>query len=262
MSTRSDLHDLIQLEIDGAADPEQKAALAAWLATDEAARDEMEALKSLSAMLSRVPPVDAPGDLVDNVMRTVRASRTAPPTGFRARLRAIWPETRSILPYAYAAAAGAAACLLVVQIAGGGSPFGRVIPVSDAAGTMGTESAASRRFPLHAGDEAGSAVVTPIERHFALVVDLPSVEPSQISLSFDPAAVRVLGLSAPSGGLDQALVSGGSVHWTQAPGHRTAVLFAPITSRDARVDVAVARGGVERPAGTAVLPGRGDNSEN
>jgi len=84
---------LIQDVLDGVATPEQVARLEAWLERDPAARARHQEMSELFEALKRVPRVEAPHDLRQNVLRALppaapgaRAASSSAANGFRVRL--------------------------------------------------------------------------------------------------------------------------------------------------------------------------------
>ena len=91
MSIHPEILELIHLDIDGVATESEQVTLREAIARDPAVRDEYRRLRGLSEILARVPREEPESDLVPNVLRRVRARRSAAEEGFLHRLRGAWP---------------------------------------------------------------------------------------------------------------------------------------------------------------------------
>lgn len=258
MRSPSDIDELVQAEIDGCATDEQRAALAARLARDPAARDEARRIRALAETLDRLEPVAAPPEMVDAIMRSIRSEPKAGPRGLWSRLRAGWPSGRFVLPYAYAAAAGAALCFVALQALGGALPFVRPIHPGDAVGTIGAGAGSPlQTLDLAAAGVPGTATVRAVDGRTALDVEIGGSVPVDVGVAFDPAAAEFLGIADRTSGLEHVVVEPGAVRWSQAPGRGVTVLLASRGSAEANVRVGIDGAGGRREAGVVRLPSSG-----
>lgn len=235
MNNSHEIPDLIQRDIDGRLTEEERARLAAHLAVDPAAREEHRRLGSLRDLLAALPPETPPAHLTARVLRDLRARRVAP-SGWR-----FWPGNRVFLGYGYAAAAGAAVALLGVQILTGGRAFGPGPLDQNAVATIGSRSFLSLRT---------------LEGSLALDVEPPTSRHVDVVLAYDPATVRLLGISNRAGGIDRIEAGDGRIQWGQDPAQRVTVLLAPRTPAGSRVEVRFSEAGGSGGSGSVEIPGR------
>jgi hypothetical protein len=125
------LNELIQADIDGELDAQQRAELARRLLADPAARAERDELRRVCTSLDAIPQVEPPPDLRDNVLAALPHSRPLTRTA-RAAARDAWVSTHR-WRYAALLAGVAAAGAVVFQTVRGPGPAG-----TEAAGTMVT----------------------------------------------------------------------------------------------------------------------------
>ena len=163
--------ELIQMDIDGAITPAEKAALDAALAADAEARASLESYRRLAHQLDSLPVVDPPPMLVSNVVRAVRAKRSAAhvatnPSGRR----------RQVLYLAYAAAAGLLLGLLAAPLLIRSDAFHPPVAADSAAASIGAADLASWQIvDRQTASHAGGSVRVLVRRSGArLVTGFPS----------------------------------------------------------------------------------------
>lgn len=260
MTNSPDPNDLIQAEIDGLATPEEREALRAWAERDPSVREELREMRGLADLLARVPKVAPPQDLASGVMRAVRLSKKDNPAlSPLARLRALWPSGRTVLPFAYAAAAGAAACFLAIRAFSGGAVPGSSVPDSAAVGTMMAPSGdLLGHSDLVAPGVRGQASLRKAGSSYAIEISLDSPESGEIGVRFDPKDTMFVGIAGPSHGLAKVEGAEGVVRFSQQSNQRVDVILASRVPHATRVSLELT-GGSGRPAqGTLEIPGQGD----
>jgi hypothetical protein len=144
MNIHPDLIELIHADIDGVATEADRLRLREAIARDPEVRDEYRRMRGLTDILAKVAPEAPANDLVPNVLRRVRAQRSATNAGFFPRMREAWPGGRVAIRYAYAVAAGALIGVVAVHIATGGRLLGPAVPDRDASATLLPKPGASR----------------------------------------------------------------------------------------------------------------------
>jgi len=125
------LNELIQAEIDGELDAQQRAELARRLLADPAARAERDDLRRVCTALDAIPQLEPPPDLRDKVLAALPHSRPLTRTA-RVAARDAWVSTHR-WRYAALLAGVAAAGTIVFQTVRSPGPAG-----TEAAGTMVT----------------------------------------------------------------------------------------------------------------------------
>lgn len=257
MSVKHEIFELMHAEIDGVATEAQRARLQTALADSPEAREEYARLQGVTRLLAEVKSVEPPAHLTADVMRAIRNRRHASGGGWIQRLRDLWPGGRVALPYAYAAAAGAAIGILGLQVLTGSRTLGPDMFERDAAATIGTLSGIpAGRTELTGTAVRGSASVRRLDGSLALDVDLTSQGPVDVSLAFDPAAAQFLGISNRTGGADRIQIADGTIRWSQSRSERVTVLFAPRRGGSSRIEVGISgRDGIAGH-GTVELPAR------
>lgn len=262
MTSNLDPRDLIQAEIDGLATPDEREALRAWAERDPSVREELREMRGLAELLARVPKVAPPGDLAGGVMRAIRLSKQSSESTARgpfARLRALWPSGRAILPFAYAAAAGAAACFLAIRAFSGGAVPGSWVPDSAAVGTM----------MAPAGDPIGHAdLVAPGLRgqaslrraggSYAIEIAIESPESGEIGIRFDPKDTMFVGIAGVSHGLAKVQGAEGVVRFSQSSNQRVNVVLASRVPHATKVSLELTGGSGRTAQGTLEIPAQAD----
>jgi hypothetical protein len=235
MSTYPDRDELIQADIDGTASPRQRARLDEMLAGDAAAREEHCRLRSLRDLLASIPGA-----------------------GVRWPLLSFWPGARVAIPYAYAAAAGAAIAVVGLQLFSGAGPLVHDAVEREAAATIGSVpvGAEAGRLDLVGGNVNGSATLRALADGLAVDVELPADGPVNVNLDFDPALVKFVGIANRTGGIDHIQIADGTVSWTQSRPQRVTVFVVPRTTAGSRVSVRFVDAGGAAVGGTLDLPGR------
>lgn len=258
MTTPNELQELIQADVDGVASATDRTRLDLLLATDPVAREEHARLLRLRDLLSGIPPVPPPPELAANVMRRVRAERAPAGGGIARRLFGPWPSVRIAIPYAYAAAAGAAVAILGYHVLSGGGPLGPDGIEREAAATIGSVplGVETGRMALVADGVSGSATLRSLDGNVAIDIELPAGAPLDVSVDYDPGAVKFLGISNRTGGLEEISVAGGTVRWAQSQPQRVTVFLAPRAAAPSQLTVRFAGAGGIAGGGTMDLPGR------
>jgi hypothetical protein len=259
MTQLSDLHALIQADIDGVATTRERAKLRELLANDAEARAEHQRLSELRAFLGTIPPEQPPARLVAQVMRRIRTEPAAAlEGGFLRRIFGSWPGGRVALPYAYAAVAGAAVGILGYHLVVVGASFGLDAVERDAAATIGSAPSGieTGRLELTAGTFKGSATLRQLDDTLAIDLDLPAQGMLDVSLAYDPAAVKIIGISNKTDGDNRIAMADGIVRWSQDGPQKLTVFLASRTPAGSRIEVRFAGQGVVGGEGSLELPGR------
>jgi hypothetical protein len=257
MSTHADLHDLIQADLDGRASPSDRARLNELLAGDAEAREEHRRLRSLRDLLATIPPEVPPANLGTRIIRALRAERSKT-AGSRWPLLSFWPGGRVVIPYAYAAAAGAAIAVVGLHFFPGGGPFVPDAVEREAAATIGSAPVGteSGRLVLSGGNVQGSATLRTLDDGLALDVELPAHGDLSVHLGFDPASVKFVGIANRTGGIDHIQIADGTVSWSQSQPQKVTVFVVPRSPAGSRVDVRFTEAGGATGGGSLDLPGR------
>jgi len=243
--------DLIQAEIDGVATPEQREALRGWADRDPSVREELRDMQGLSELLSRVEKVAPPETLAADVMRAIRLERRSKAQDRGGWLRSFWPSGRAALPFAYAAAAGAAVCFLAIRGLSG-------VPATDAAGTMMAPAGdAIGRSELRAGSLRGEATLRRAGGSFLIEISLDAPGSGTVGLRFDPSETVVLGIVGGSHGLSSVAGAQGELSFSQRSGDKVRVLVSSRSPRPSRVSLELTGASGERARGALDVPGQG-----
>lgn len=258
MSTHPDLHDLIQADLDGRASQNDRARLSELLAGDAAAREEHRRLQSLRDLLATMPPEVPPANLASRILLALRAERAKAGTRSGWQLLSFWPGGRVVVPYAYAAAAGAAITVVGLHIFSAGGPLVPDAVEREAAATIGSAQVGTEtgRLVLSSGDLRGSATLRTIDDGLALDVELPADGDLGVRLAFDPASVKFVGIANRTGGIDQIQIADGAVSWSQSQPQKVTVFVVPRTRAGSRVDIRFTGDSGVAGGGSLALPGR------
>lgn len=257
MSVTPEILELMHAEIDGVANEVERTRLREALAGSAEIREEYARLQGVTRLMAELKPVHPPAQLTSEVMRAIRARRRAAAGGWVQRLRDLWPGGRVALPYAYAAAAGAALGILGFQVLAGSRTHGSDLFERDAAATIGAPSGTpAGRTELTGTAVSGSASVRRLGDSLALDLDVSSQGPAEVSLAFDPSSAQFLGISTRNGGAGRIQVADGTVRWSQARRERVTVLFAPRTAGSSRIEVGVSGEGGIAGGASVELPSR------
>jgi len=241
MTSRSDRPNPVRDEIDRASDPEERAELAGMV--------------ELGSLLSRVEPIEPPPELAPAVMRAVRTAHARERDTFLGRIRSLWPDGRAVLPFAYAAAAGAAVCFISIQVLTGGPLVDESVRDRDARGTMsGRTDADVARLDLAGGGVRGRAIARESLGNVAVDVVFEKADGLELSVDFDPRMVRFVGISEPGAGLNELVVSTGSVRWEQRGPRRVTLVLARESADPALLDIRWSDAGGQRGGGALNLP--------
>lgn len=225
MTARSDRPNPVRDEIDGSSDPEERAELAGMI--------------ELGSLLSRIEPVEPPPELAPAVMRAVRNAQARDRQTLWGKIRSVWPDGRAVLPYAYAAAAGAALCFVSIQVLTGAPLLGDAVRDRDARGTMTGRSIDPpvARLDLSGVGVHGAASVRESRGNAAVDLVFEKADGLRLSVGFDPDRVRFVGISDPSAGLDQVNVGPGSIQWEQHGPRQVTLILARVGSDPTPVDI-------------------------
>jgi len=257
MSTQPDLHDLIQADIDGTASPAERERLRDLLSQNSEAREEHRRLSALKGLLASIPPEAPPEPLRARVMRAIRVDRAQRSGSIVRRIFPSWASGRIALPYAYAAAAGVVIGILGFHVLSGQGSLGDAIE-RDAAATIGSAPFGTEagRVVLTGGGIEGTATLRKVDGTLAVDVDFPSVSGFDAGIDFDPAAVKFIGLSNRTGGVERFQVTDGSVRWSSSRPQRVTVFLAARTPAPSEVTVTFSTEGGAAGSGALQLPGR------
>lgn len=256
MNDQPDVKDLIDADIDGTASPSERALLTEALAKDAAAREEHRRLQKVRDMLAAVQPEVPPAQLSSRIMRAVRADRTSQRGKSGSKLLSFWPGGRVAIPYAYAAAAGAAIGILGYHVLTGSGSFGPAIAERDAVASISPAINGNVRVELVGTGARGSAALRPQGEGFALEVSLPAGAQFNVNLGYDPHSLEFRGISNPTGGIERVDVADGSVRWSQGGSRKVSVLFVPRSAGGSKVDIGFVGEAGSSGAGALQIPGR------
>ncbi|HEX4823821.1 MAG TPA: hypothetical protein VFV19_05885 [Candidatus Polarisedimenticolaceae bacterium] len=255
MTNPTDLHELIHADIDGTASPADRARLRELLDANPEARAEHERLAALKDVLARVAPEAPPEPLRARIMRSVRAEKARRSMGFWQRIAPPWLTSRTVLPVAYAAAAGAMIGIVGFHIITGQGSFDAV--ERDAAATIGSKPAGTEagRVVLSGAGITGTATLRKLETTFALDVDLPAGSGLDVRVAYDPAVVKFVGWTDRSGEVGPLEAANGTVRWHSTSSQRVTLFLTPQTGESSQVTVSFNTGAVSG-GGSVGIPGR------
>ena len=187
MSLQPEILELIHAEIDGVATAAEQVRLRDLISRNSEVREEYRRLRGLFDVLGQVEPAAPPAHLAGHVLREVRTRREATSRGFADRVRALFPNGRLAVRYAYAVAAGAVLGVAGLHLVSGGGFFGPVVPERDAGATIAPYPGRSR-LDLRPAGVRGVATVQPSASGNAIELDLESATPVDLLLHYDPSA--------------------------------------------------------------------------
>ena len=180
MTLHPEIHELIHAELDGVADERDRSRLREILLSNPTAREEYERYRRLKGLLGAVEREEAPVEVVDRVMGSIREGRVPRPSGTFQR-----PQGRVILRYAYAMAAGVLLGMIGLYLLTGGGPIGQPVSGRDAAATL-APGPSSGGLQISTAGVHGTATLRPAENGAAIDVDLRASQPVEVILRFDP----------------------------------------------------------------------------
>ena len=180
MTLHPEIHELIHAELDGVADERDRSRLREILLQNPAAREEYERFRRLNGLLGAVEREEAPVELVDQVMDSIREGRVRRPTGSFRR-----PGGRVMLRYAYALAAGILIGMVGLYVVTGRGPIGQTVSGRDAAATL-APGPSSGGLQISTAGVNGTATLRPAKNGAAIDVDLNATQPVEVILRFDP----------------------------------------------------------------------------
>jgi hypothetical protein len=181
------LSELIQAEIDGELDTQQRAELARRLLADPGARGERDELHRVRAALDAIPQIEPPAQLRDNVLAALpqppRLTRTA-----RIMSRDAWVSTHR-WRYAAMLAGVVAAGAIVFQTVRGPGPAG-----TEAAGTMATGVLDKAQLD---GPVSGTVTLYRDGAGLGLKFELTASAPIQVVIASDGQTLQLDGATGP-----------------------------------------------------------------
>lgn len=257
MSTHHEIEELIQADVDGTASPAERSRLAAVLQTDPAAREEHRRLMALKHVLANIPPEAPPEPLRARIMRAVRTDRARRSGSLISRFVPSWANGRMALPYAYVAAAGVVIGMLGFHLFTGQVRLSDAIE-REAAATIGSTPSGTEagRIRLSGGGVEGTATLRVLDGTLAVDVDLPGTSGYDVSVGYDPAEVKFVGLSNRTGGVESFQIADGSVRWSSPLPQRVTVFLSRRTQVPSQVTVSFSTEGGATGTGALDLPGR------
>jgi hypothetical protein len=89
-----------------------------------------------------------------------------------------------------------------------------------------------------------------------LDVELPADGTLAVSLAFDPSAVKLVGITNRTGGIDHIQIADGTVSWSQSQPQKVTVFVVPRTRSGSRVAVRFTGAAGAEGGGALELPGR------
>ena len=181
-----DYERLIQDVLDGQASKAEVERLNAWLATNEEGRTRMRELEGLFATLHRVPFVEMPLGLTDDVQQAIRARAAMREKGRTFSLGLFKPKMRLAMVFAAGIAAGVIGWGALTGILNPGAPgrervVGTMMPTAPP--QAGTVSRSWTAGDLHVHSMVWRAGAS---RWMRLRVE---GAPAEVELRFDPAAL-------------------------------------------------------------------------
>jgi hypothetical protein len=88
----------------------------------------------------------------------------------------------------------------------------------------------------------------------AIDIDFPAAENCGVRVAYDPAALKFVGVSNRTGGLDELQMGEGTIRWSSSRPQRVSVFLAARTEAPSRVSVSFMAGG-SSGEGAVELPG-------
>jgi hypothetical protein len=187
MSIQPEILELIHAEIDGVATTAEQVRLRDLISRNSEVREEYRRLRGLFDVLGQVEPAAPPAHLAGNVLREIRSRREAMSLGFGGRIRALFPNGRVAIRYAYAVAAGAVLGVVGLHLASGGGLFGPMIPEREAGATI-APYLGKTRLDLRQAGVRGVATLQPSATGNAIELDLETATPVDLVLHYSPSA--------------------------------------------------------------------------
>jgi hypothetical protein len=186
MSIQPEILELIHAEIDGVATAAEQVRLRDLISRNSEVREEYRRLRGLFDVLGQVEPAAPPAHLAGNVLREIRNRSDATSLGFTGRIRAMFPNGRLAVRYAYAVAAGAVLGVVGLHLVSGGGIFGPAVPERDAGATIAPYPGKSR-LDLRSAGVRGVATLQPSATGNAIELDLETATPVDLVLHYDPS---------------------------------------------------------------------------
>ncbi|HEU5162267.1 MAG TPA: hypothetical protein VFV54_03885 [Thermoanaerobaculia bacterium] len=230
--------ELIQMDVDGALSPGQKAALDAALAADDEARASLASYRLLARELESLPVVDPPPLLASSVARAVRARHLNRPATHAAPSPA--SRRRHVLYLGYAAAAGLLLGLLTAPFLMRTDSFHGPVEAGNAAASIGAAELSSWEIvDRRTASTAGGSVRLLVRRNgTSLGVEAAFTDAgSEAVISWNPARASLLAFVRDRSSGTPVLERGRIRAPIRGGGTLTLVLETPQASGPIHVDV-------------------------
>lgn len=223
--------ELIHKEIDGVITPAEKARLEAYLKSNPDARKIHRELTGLARALDELPALDPPLALKSGILgritagknRTLRSGGIAGHSGNAGRWR-----------LAYGFAAGLAAGLLLLALAGDFFHEETTLNIADLQGTLViSESPGGGAISARTLEAPGVSGELRL-RHTAdtgiLALDITAAEETAIAFTFDAAALQLSGFIAREGGIGALENRDGRIRFKHRGSNRYSLIFRKISA--------------------------------
>ena len=237
---------LLQDELDGVATPEGSKRLRDRLAQSAEVRARQRELETTARALGQVRMEEAPAALKEGVMAAIAAAERRAPAGARWRVNPLGAARgRPVFAWGYPFLAGAVAGgLLIALVTGNLGPRARTDLPAHGAMLPGAGRGA---LVDHRELRLGTARVALETRRAAdgvrVEFEITKAPGAELSLAFDDAALRPLGLRWERAGRHQAELGAGSVRLRATGDDRGMVLLSPAGAGDASILVRFLREG-------------------
>lgn len=223
--------ELIHKEIDGVITPAEKTRLAAFLQSNPEARKIHRELTGLARALDELPVLDPPPALKSGIVGRIAAGKNRP-----LRSGSITERSGNAGRWrlAYGFAAGLAAGLLLLALAGDFFPGETTLNIADLQGTLvisespgaGTSTAA----PLEAPGVSGELRLRHTADTGILALDITAVEATSITLRYDATALQLSGFIAREGGVAALDNHDGRIRFNHQGSNRYSLIFRKIST--------------------------------
>ncbi len=242
------LLELMHGEIDGANSARKSGALNRYLLDHPGARTELEELKRLTNLLTRITPVEPPENLRKNIINAaaVHAAGRARRDSRRSPLFSVLFGRTMRLAYAFAGGIALGIILLVLWKQPGGRDS--LADIERLSGTIMPGTAAERYRPagaldIRSGPVNGSLTLSLSDRGALVLLKLRSGEPVEVVVGYDPQSLRFSGIREFDPGQAAVQADAGNVRLTMIGENQVLIALSRISASTPPVNLRIVRAG-------------------
>jgi hypothetical protein len=214
------LLELINLQLDGELDADDRAELQRGLESDPEALAMSEQLNRIADSLGRMAPESPPVGLHERIVKAVQPKATVLP--FRER------RTRQYVRYTMALAAGIAIAAVGLQFSGSSIPG---LQTDQLVGTIGGQANVSgpvfAEVAVQAPGLTGSVGITPDNGRWLLVVNIASEQPVTVMASHADAAFGLKAYALENSSTGAMSTTPGRIEFVSQGAQRQVLVLAP-----------------------------------